>query len=873
MLWVLETIIYALMRVFGIFVSVVQVTFQNSIRAIIPGQISGRVAVGLSLVAFWVFTVHIWPAIFILSSDGQALANDLEEADRIHLTPEIYDANGEFLAAINFAKYAGGKSIDDSQKRFGRVQKSKDKADVTAAKISSTVFVEEPNQDYVNCLRRLEDRYDGHPLVNPYGNDLFFPPRLFKNMIVNQKTMGGSTLVAQYQQQVGFPRRDSRFTTTGRKLREIYLRTPAMSAVVGYTKRSSDQFAARVMPHASGAGGGRGEVRGLAMGARVMFGVDQAQLRRAHAYFLAGAVQTLPPLAYTNKGDRKSFRVESDATNKGNILAKARQGAWNTATGQARAMVCVRELAPPSEHEALSKELKAIAEGNKEAATGALLDQIALQAFAKAKNPTGSWRYALQNPTGRGALLIPDVVGGLARELNEAFGNRWNGAVSRIILATPFEPQFQFHRSFDQGARSFLRKADADGWLNPVYRGWAQGGACNDEGCPNIVAAIADADGRIVRFFSSKETASLYYGSDTSRYSSGGPLDRSRYRYDKEGLQVASIGKVGAALLFARMNVDINEVRDMMARSSTTRVQGRLDRALKATREKARREGKPVPTDTDDVARLLHWSSESAINQSGGVENAAVAYSKGTYAASPRTIHHNMSVLLNGFSGRNVPVRPPTLVKEVRYLDYYNRRLASTFPRLPDYLADDYQIDEMTRNQNYLGALRDATRGRKVVNDIKAAIESPNSASYPDTLLPPEDRQAVYTMLRAPFCDRGGTMFDVGRGGGWCARLALLFGKTGTHDITGEHYAVLAKLRARVPYRARDGVINSLWTAGGVKRLDGSAFSFVLIVSSGGSQGEPLFIPSRPGISDRNSRRLAPLVEMLLSEISGEKAN
>ncbi|RJG52495.1 hypothetical protein D0Z70_20010 [Sphingobium terrigena] len=809
-------------------------------------------SVGGALAGAWLLTVYIWPLYYLQTPEARDLKARLVRADRDHLSPMIFDRDHGFVSVLDYYDFEKGDGLHGNELSFGRHYSEdghEDKSHVVGS-FRPTVFVDKPNPDYVRCLRWLEDRTDAtRGLLNPYGVDVRYPLSLIRSAVTFRAPRGGSTLIAQYQQNIGYEKQPSdgvsgKLRTIGRKANELFLRTPVMSQIVGEDPDNSARYAARAFSHLQG-NGKAGDLRGLALSARLVFGVDQRALTTAQAIFLANAIQNPPKFQYGVNDS--GVPIERGGYRKKWVYHKR------------RAMGCIREMAVPGQEAGLERAFDDIINAEQLTPRAAPAIEVAGKEGRSADDETGArWYVQAQDPLNHAAPLVKDVVNGAAVELRQAFGNQWNAAVSSVELAVSVPEQHRFRAAFNGEMRNWLHRADLRGELNPHYRSYAETG----EGpSPDIALAVADAEGRIVRFYSTRDR-STYFGKI--------PLDRAgSYRWDQEQIQLASIGKIGAALLFARLGIDPARVVGAMAKSDTKEVEHQLEMALSASRMAARRSGRVPPDVVPDLLRQLRWSNRSSYSRSGGMESPARAFSRGTVAASPRTVHHDVSALLAAFMGQSGPVRAPTLLNRITYLEYAGGgpggRYGPTLARLPDYQAVNYGAANFRPDRDVLAPLRgEALLAGRAEPLIRKALGSSSSTILPDRLLPRRDRQAVYQLLRAPFCAPNGTLSTLRD---WCDRSIVLFGKTGTHDITDDYY----KRRLNLRRFRKTGVVNALWIAGGIQLRDRRAYSFVLMVA-GADTAHPLTIPRDAKGKDVEGGRLAPLLGMILRNLEGTGA-
>jgi hypothetical protein len=793
-------------------------------RAAATGAV-GTVLAALVLVAF----IHIWP----LAVDASGLRGEfkrrLVESDRYHLAPEILDAEGRFLLALPYynprmpevASYFGNKDTG----REGHW---------------NSVFVERPNPHFLDCVTFLEDRYHDNYWLNPHGIDLTFFPRAPFQVIRKGRLGaigGGSTLTAQFQQQLGVLKGSERGLP--RKIREMSFRTADMADVVGQDTRRYGQLAARALPHVANVSGHGDTVHGIALASRLLFGKPQEAMSEAEAYLLASAVRL-----------QVMFRYRFDTDKASNVIAMNDQGSdkvlkrWKRKILY-RAGTCATDgplKDNPERRKAVLGQIARWREKLPHPRADPVVNAYGRSFHARTRGNPDFWYDPARDPLDHGGALMEQSLNGLRTELRHAFGYDWGAIVNSVRLTMDIRDERRFVPAFQNRVRSWLRSLDAEERLNGCYRDWAHWDAarrfvpapktCQDT--PEIIVAAADADGRIVRYYSSRDVQS-YFGS--------GRRGADDFEYDetRESRQLASIAKIGAVLAFVRAGETGPDVRSAIARSATPEITELLSSRIRN-----------LGVIAEELTRLLKWSKSSNKRLAFNTPDLpSIALSKGTYAASPRTIHHDVSALLNAFMNRDGPVYAPTLVSRVAYLDYPAGRVSGGYARLPDYHAlRGKPISPWEEGR--------IPQAGEILPRIEGSLASPASPINPLTLVPRRQRNAALDLLSAPVCMKGGTLSTLI---GWCSpqRTRLIFGKSGTHDISTDFAARNHR------YRDISGIVQALWLAGGVQFRDGRAYSIVFLVA--GTADVPLTLPRKRGDDGVEASAAAPLLGFVLDDL------
>jgi hypothetical protein len=774
---------------------------------------------------------QLWPLIVGASGARDEFKRRLVESDRLHLAPEVLDSAGRFISALP----SYNPRVAENEAYFGNKLSAR-------GGLWNTVFVERPNPHFLECVTLLEDQYYDNRWLNPHGLDLSSFPRapyraLKKGELSARALGGGSTLTAQFQQQLGVRKdRENEFV---RKIREMSFRTADMADVIGRDWNRYNQLAARVLPHVTNVSGHGDTVHGTALASRILFGKPQEALNEAEAYLLASAVRIQVKFRYR-------FRYDED----GNVTALNEEGIgkrlniWQKhilfRAGQCASNGPLRRH--PERRDAVLAQIDRWKARLPHPKVNPVVNAYGRLFFARTEGKPDLWYDPARDPLDHASALMKQSLDGLRIELRNAFGYDWGALVNRVQLSMDIRDERRFVPAFEARAKSWLRGLEAQGRLHSCYGDWARWSAlerfqvqsCAD--IPEVIVAAADEDGRIVRYYSSREQQS-YFGSEDAKTKLG---DMS-YDASKETRQLASVAKIGAAHAFVRAGETGPDVRRAIAASDTDEITHLLSSRIRN-----------LGIISEELFRQLRWSHTSSQRKGIATRDLpSIALSRGTVAASPRTVHHDVSALLNAFMNRDRPVYAPTMVRQVTYLDYPAGRTSGGHSRLPDY---------HTLKGKPLSPWQDGhdPAPGEIFPRIEAAIASPDSTIDPVILLPHRQRGPALALLRAPFCDVGGTLHSLRA---WCgpAKARLIFGKSGTHDVSNSFAA------GNPRYRGVRGIVQALWLAGGVQLRDGRGYSFVFLVA--GSRKVPLTLPRRPGDSGLEASATAPLLQFILEDL------
>ncbi|MGI9381957.1 MAG: transglycosylase domain-containing protein [Methyloligellaceae bacterium] len=697
-----------------------------------------------------------------------------------------------------------GTAIFDSRKRFvgifDPVMDSEEDVNYTGRPIALPDYIAYPDhkslhvdavpEDYWRCLAYQEDRHLGGWL-NPFGIDL-----------MGVLKIPSSTVERSIQ--AGRPKLGAGGSTLAMQLARIFFKTPprADESAVDKLKRKLKEWWLAPVIHWQ-------LVRGKDIEALKHWTANHLPLaQRTGGQALYGVAQT--SLIVFGKPAKRLTTAEqyvlAAAVNQpiilltgGKRLNAVRARSWRRIVGS-RARVCARALLDdPARRDAVRAELTRIA--------AVPPDPVVPQDFAEtvARHAPTAARPASASPIRRSNALIPATKYGVRDELKNRFGFGWRAQARQVVLTLNAAENLAFRSEIKTeltGLQSRFRGRIGSAFTLDLEAARGREGTGLLK-VPDVVVAAADRNGRVVRYFESNFNAA-YFGSARARDPATGTYDPSR-----ESRFIASIGKIAAAIAISNDGSDGPDSKYL-----DTRAPGVGLEACKRGRERRLRHANvafacslntPIEWRMRRLpARDLRQLADglSLVRQARGAP-LAKSLVVGQVAASPRTVHQMAGLVLGAVSRRGQePVPAPSLVARIE-------------------------------GPSAGGA---------------AASRAQPTGIRPETLIKPEGRSVLRTLLSAPICYRHGTLRRISD---WCAAkradVRLHFAKTGTRG-TGA-----------LDPKADDTV--DLWVAGGIEFENGAAFSYVVLIGTGN--------PSTPWGRDLYAGAVAePLLRRLLEDLA-----
>jgi penicillin-binding protein 1A len=742
-----------------------------------------------------VFTAAILYVVFALTlvyiaAPVRGYLGDLSMHDKLGYDAErwlataIYDPKGSFIGTFDPRL--------DSLRDVNYTDSAIALGDYVANPDHKSIPVREVPKQYWRCLSYHEDRYLGGPL-NPFGIDLLgvlkIPVTTVTRSIAARRLVlgvGGSTLPMQFARVIYKtpPSADEGgIEKLKRKLSEWWL---APVIYRDLTRGGDDtllkQWAANHIWLAQRTGGQ--PLHGVEVTSQVVFGKEAKDLSTAEQFVLASAVNK--PIILLEGNDR---------------LNAVRLDRWRYIT-EVRARTCAEKLiTDEAEQKKVVFELVALAGGPPDPKVKPKLE-AALERFA----PTEVKR-AEANPIIRANLLLPAARFGVREEMKQRYGFAWRDYVRGVTTTFDIGENLAFRDKIDGELASldatWTSRIDPAFTLDPKK-------ATADKALPNVIVVAADANGNIVRYYESGETAA-YFGSLPARSASIGLYDPSF-----ESRQVASTGKMILAVALANQGRDgpdsLYSDPQAPAQGLDTCARGGSSGNRKAVVAFACSLNAPLiargaQLGQAPIKRLIDgfgFTMPPAATLGGTPPSTAVVL--GQIAGAPRRVHFMSSIILASLIGRGgKPMHPPSLIAAYDYTQ---------------------------KGQGGGGTVAQAS-----------------PAVVPKSLIRPSATGLIRALLEAPLCyETGGrsygTLSSLNR---WCARrrgdLRLHFAKTGT-SVTLDPNATV-----------------DTWASGGLQFTNGAAYSYVVLVGTGNA--------SQPWARDLHAAQIAaPLLDVLLTDLA-----
>jgi hypothetical protein len=685
-------------------------------------------SIGMGVVVFLV--AYVAPVLW--APFGLAIfGNELDYFDQRSKGIGIYDVTGDFLGIFD----------PRMESDFNATGKPIEWDDLTAYPDHKTEHVDEVPPQYWSCLQYLEDRNLGRSMVsfssqfpfvrlgNLYGIDPNGLMRLPANIVLyvlGKGSGGGGSTIAMQLARSYYKTLPSTDESLGdklmRKTSEWWL-APVIQRKL--TQGGDDgelrKWAANHLPLAQRVGG---DIYGVGLTSRMVFGKPSKELTTAEQFVLASAVnRPIQVLPSTNPKINERRLIN-----------------WQHITSR-RAQECVNALiGDPVERKQLTIALQTMAV--------ALPDpKLAPDKEAELKLLQANSGVVRNNPVARANHFAPSSRFGARAEMVDVYGADWRQYVARVDLT--------LNAGDDLRLRDRLTAALAKlntTYRNSIYKDYTLDVLDTDskssKQLPDIIVAAADENGKLVRYFEAGSNAH-YYGSTPARDKLTG-----RYERDREGRAIASLAKMLGAVLIANDGADtVNSLYlDPTAPPSgleTCRRKGTLSRLRRAEVVFACSMSEPLANRLfklgqsvirRTVDRFGFNMPYAPTKEQETPPSTAVAF--GLVTGSPQKAHQLASVILASLTGRGgQPVGLPSLV---------------------------------------------AHHSRTTHRNADEVVYPATSDIVPDQVIRPEARGLIGQLLSAPLCyevdgQRQGTLNSIGK---WCARrnpnVKLHFAKTGT---------------------------------------------------------------------------------------------
>ncbi len=713
---------------------------------------------------------------------GDKLTYDAER----WLATALYDASGSFVGTYDGAL--------DSQRDVNWTDRPIELDGYEANPDHKSIPVREVPEHYWQCLTHHEDRYIGGPL-NPFGIDLVGVLKIPYSTITRSIALrrpsvgvGGSTLPMQLARVIYKTPPSAREGSMGKLRRKFAEWWLAPVIYYGLTKGGDDtrlkQWAANHLWLAQRTGGQ--SLHGVEMTARVVFGKEAKDLSIAEQLVLASAVNK--PIILLDGNER---------------LNAARDETWRYII-EVRARTCAERLiADEAQQKDVLFELVSLANGPPDPRVKPRL-QEALERHA----PTLA-RRATANPMIRANALLPVARFGVREEMKQRFGHAWRDEVRGVTTTLDVGTNL----AFGDRVKAVLSKLDQQhhARLNPGFSLDPARATPGGLKTPNISVVVADASGRIVRYWEAGETAA-YFGSPYARDPATGGYDPAR-----EPRRIASTGKMLVAIAAGNAGRDTADTLyvdpqaparglETCARGDGSLRQGRRAIVAFACSLSPTVEARGARLGQPRIRRLIDGFGfvMPPADANGEETPPSTAAARGLISGSPRRVHHMAGVILAAMTGRGSrPVPSPSLIKA-------------------------WDLSTLASEPATDGAL------------------------VPSRLIKPHAVPFLKSVLSAPLCYRAngaahGTLKSMRA---WCATdrpgVSLHFAKTGTDTNLDPNQSV------------------DTWIAGGIRFETGAAYSYVVQIGTGSTE-QPF------GQRLNAGALLGPIAEALLSDLEAEQ--
>ncbi|MDX2259321.1 MAG: transglycosylase domain-containing protein [Hyphomicrobiaceae bacterium] len=716
---------------------------------------------------------------------GLYLADKIAYDAERWLATAIHDANGHFVGTFDPRL--------DSAEDVNWTSAPIDLGDYVANPDHKSIAVREVPDGYWSCLSHHEDRYIG-TWLNPFGIDLIgvlkIPYSTLERSIAARRLslgVGGSTLPMQFARVIykSPPHAgESPFDKLARKVEEWWLAPVIyMTLTRGGDDRPLKEWAANHLWLAQRTGGA--SLHGIELASQIVFGKEARELSTAEQFVLASAVNK--PIILMG-GSEKLNAVRLDR--------------WRYIT-EVRARICAEALIKdPEEQKKVLFELVGLASGPPDPQVKPKL-QAALELMA----PTQAER-ARANPISRANTLLSHSRFGLKEELKQEFGRTWRNSARGVTTTIDAGENLRFSGQMS----AVLARLDVEQKAR-ISAGFTLDPAkvSDDLDMPDVVVVAANAEGEIVRYYESGQTAP-YFGSPFARNRATGFYERER-----EARMIASTGKVLAAIGIAN---EMKDTPDSLYLDTRAPARGLETCAHNGSERHGRKAivafacsfnepliGRAARIGQKRMKRLIDTFGFTMPPRNAGGEGTppSTAAVLGLISGSPRRVHQMAGVVLASLIGRDgMTVQPPTLVKA---------------------------IDPMRR---------DGERGQSPTAAVSGIV--------PKSVIRRGGRPLLKTLLEAPLCYEAfktshGTLKSLAP---WCAKrrpgLRLHFAKTGT----------------QVGLDA-DATVDT-WIAGGLQFANGAAYSYVVLTGTG--------TPTKPwGRALHAAQVAAPVLAVLLADL------
>ena len=679
----------------------------------------------------------------------------------------------------------------------------------------SVNLIEAPEK-FWQCLRFLEDRHLGSWWRNPNGVDLL------STLMMPVSGRGGSTIPMQVVRSLNkdYAKGPKKYAnrweyyrdTVSRKSNEMLLAPILMDWL--YDVGGEQELARWSANHIAIIQGGYDyDVVGVGAASRVLFGKPASDLTTAEQYLLAAAV--ILPFDFILKDDGQQLKRGDKGIDRmlfGLSQPGESEESYN-ARRDGRAMRCNTELTDMEQRLEVESELLSLLEtplrpykDNDVADAFAAVDRSYADKFdGAAVHPERVATFQLEatGQAGRGPRPA------LLAEIRNRYGKDYRKVVDRIQITLDIPENIIFTdqvntklSSFEDPNSWWCKGVNKDGSYY-LIRKTCDGSKPNKAYQVLVTMAVADEQGRIVRFFST-DNYSNYFGANRFR-----DKEKGNYNWKLENREIASVAKVAAALLLAdggheRLDrpysndcvVGLPNKRGCYPNGGPETVlpEKAFGSSLSHAIIHRLKEKNISPDRIDEFMTALGFSNPKTHQQTSARTRLAL----GQYGGSPQAVHGLMRYAMAYMQGN------PT-----------DDLQATTMIHRP-YLRKDFKGEQPELIMKHPG----------------------------NNLITPGGRTFVRKVLEAPICASNGTLQKLRKK--WCAAnnpdVRRHIAKTGTRGV-GEGNK-----------NDRDW-----WITGGVELANGRVYTYVLRVGSDGA--DKVFF------KDGAAGKMADLIEIALESL------
>ncbi len=380
---------------------------------------------------------------------------------------------------------------------------------------------------------------------------------------------------------------------------------------------------------------------GLGVTSRVVFGKSPEKLTLAEQALLAAAFKK--PILLAPFNDKKA--------------KMAAQSRWEYLKGRAKKGV---EIAYPIKYSDIFKEIDNLKFPERPYGPVRLKRLLPTDEIERFR--------ILANPYKRSLEFVRGEMTQAIGELQERYGMNWREKVYALHLNTEVIENVIFKRQVETVLKKLQKKLQKEKRLKLNLL------SDQDDPTPvaQVILALAGPDGRLLRYYSNSHNT-VYSGEQTER-------QNGRYQPEKESRQIASVGKLVAAVFLGAAGDDTNKATYCNKAITGIKNAGGKPKGVKNCRVRG---AKYSPRQV--FARSLNLPLINRLNKASETEleqlikrfgltrtdntPLSTALTLGYVTASPHTLHGIMHGIVTGIAtGGHPKTLQPTLVREVQII-------------------------------------------------------------------------------------------------------------------------------------------------------------------------------------------------------------